>query len=130
MFSAIFSSSEFICFSLSFEFYLSVNSFTFIFTLCKKIIVFPFISHSRFRDALVILEPLVVVDLVRMVRLVLAAFEDGKKALVDANVLLLSLHHPDPLLSHLVDDAEDVDTVVLAIELLKRLVTVRDIVVL
>ena len=120
MFSAIFSSSEFFCFSLSFEFYLSVNRFT----------VFPFISHSRFRDALVILEPLVVVDLVRMVRLVLAAFEDGKKALVDANVLLLSLHHPDPLLSHLVDDAEDVDTVVLAIELLKRLVTVRDIVVL
>ena len=83
MFSAIFSSSEFFCFSLSFEFYLSVNSFTFIFTLCKKIIVFPFISHSRFRDALVILEPLVVVDLVRMVRLVLAAFEDGKKAVLD-----------------------------------------------
>ena len=65
-----------------------------------------------------------------MVGLVFPAFQDRQQALVDADVLLLGLHHPDSLLAHLVDDAEDVDTVVLAIELLKRLVTVRDIVVL
>ena len=31
---------------------------------------------------------------------------------MDADVLLLSLHHPHPLLPHLVDDAKDVDHVV------------------
>ena len=34
--------------------------------------------------------------------------------LVDANILLLSLDHPDTLLTHLVDDPEDVDNVVFA----------------
>ena len=34
--------------------------------------------------------------------------------LVDANVLLFSLDHPDTLLAHLVNDAEDVDDVVFA----------------
>ena len=33
---------------------------------------------------------------------------------MDADILLLSLHHPDALLAHLVDDPEDVDNVVLA----------------
>ena len=33
---------------------------------------------------------------------------------MDANVLLFSLDHPDTLLAHLVNDAEDVDNVVFA----------------
>ena len=78
------------------------------------------LSHSGLCDALVILKTLVVVDLVRMVRLILTAFEDGKQALVDADVLLLSLDHPDSLLAHLVDDAEDVDAVVLVVQLLQK----------
>ena len=34
--------------------------------------------------------------------------------LVNANVLLFSLDHPDTFLAHLVDDAENVDYVVLS----------------
>ena len=34
--------------------------------------------------------------------------------LVNANVLLFSLDHPDALLPHLVDDPEDVDDIVFA----------------
>ena len=33
---------------------------------------------------------------------------------MDANVLLFSLDHPDTLLAHLVNDAEDVDNVIFA----------------
>ena len=39
---------------------------------------------------------------------------------MDADVLLLGLHHPDSLLAHLVDDAEDVDAVVLVVQLLEK----------
>ena len=41
-------------------------------------------------------------------RVVLLALQHGEEALVDADVLLLGLHHPHALLAHLVDDAEDV----------------------
>lgn len=55
-----------------------------------------------------------------MVGLVFPAFQDRQQALVDADVLLLGLHHPDSLLAHLVDDAEDVDAVVLVVQLLEK----------
>jgi len=54
-----------------------------------------------------------------MVRLIFATLKHRQQTLMDANVLLLRLHHPDALLSHLVDDAENVDAVVLAVELLE-----------
>ena len=79
-----------------------------------------FLSHAGFGDPFVILESLIVVNLVRMMRLVLAAFKDGEETLVDADVLLLSLHHPHALLPHLVDDAEDIDAVVFPDQLLKK----------
>ena len=79
-----------------------------------------FLSHAGFGDPFVILESLIVVNLVRMMRFVLAAFEDGEETLVDADVLLLRLHHPHALLPHLVDDAEDVDAVVFPDQLLKK----------
>jgi hypothetical protein len=78
------------------------------------------LSHAGFGNPFVVFESLIVVDLVRMVRLVLAAFEDCKETLVDADVLLLRLHHPHALLPHLVDDAEDVDAVVFPDQLLKK----------
>ncbi len=41
----------------------------------------------------------------------LDALQGSQDALVDANVLLLRLHHPDALAAHLVDDSEHVDVV-------------------
>ena len=43
--------------------------------------------------------------------LVFLALEDHQEALVDADVLLLRLHHPHPLFPHLVHDPEYVDHV-------------------
>ena len=77
------------------------------------------VSHSGFRDSFVVFESLVVVDLVGMVRLVFPALHDSQETLVDADVLLLRLDHPDSLLSHLVDDPEDVHAVVLTDQLLQ-----------
>ena len=51
--------------------------------------------------------------LVRVTLVILLALQHGEQTLVDADVLLLRLHHPHPLLPHLVDDPEDVDHVVL-----------------
>jgi len=42
---------------------------------------------------------------------ILLALQHGQEALMDADVLLLSLNHPDAFAPHLVDDAEDVDDV-------------------
>ena len=69
-------------------------------------------SHPRFGDSLVVVVALVVVDLPAERRvLVLLSFEHREQALMDADVLLLRLHHPDSLLPHLVDDPEDVHRV-------------------
>lgn len=39
------------------------------------------------------------------------AFEDGQKTLVNANVLLLCLHHPNTFFSHGIHYTEDVNVV-------------------
>ena len=44
--------------------------------------------------------------------LVLLALQHGEKTLMNTNVLLLRLDHPNTLLSHLVDDTEDVNNIV------------------
>lgn len=57
-------------------------------------------------------ESLVVVNLARRVGpWSLIPLEDGLYALVDADVLLFGLHHPNPLLPHLVNYTEYVDYV-------------------
>ena len=42
----------------------------------------------------------------------LLALEHAEEALVDADVLLLRLHHPHPLLPHLVHDAVNVNNII------------------
>ena len=101
-------------------------------------------SHSRLCDALIVLKGLVVMELPLVSLVVLLPLQHSQQALkrlkiisqcgadlnpflsdraykreqranlVNANVLLFSLNHPDTFLAHLVDDPEDVDHVVLA----------------
>ena len=69
-------------------------------------------SHPGLGDTLVVLEGLVVVQLQGEPLVVLLALEDAEEALVDADVLLLRLHHPHPLLPHLVHDSKNVNNIV------------------
>ena len=70
------------------------------------------VSHPGLCDSLVVLEALVVVHLQGEPLVVLLALEHAEEALVDADVLLLRLHHPHPLLPHLVHDAVNVNNII------------------
>lgn len=64
-------------------------------------------------------EPLVVMDFSGR-RLVVFALQNGQKALVNADVLLFRLDHPDPLFAHAPDDTENVDRVRPVVERLQN----------
>ena len=66
------------------------------------------VSHPGLGDALVVLEALVVMHLHGEPLVVLLALQHAEQTLVDADVLLLRLDHPDPLFPHFVHDTEDV----------------------
>ena len=70
------------------------------------------VSHPGLGDALIVLEALVVMHLQGESLIMLLALEHAEEALVDADVLLLSLHHPHPLLPHLIHDAVHVNNIV------------------
>ena len=70
------------------------------------------VSHPGLGDALVVLEALVVMHLQGEPLVMLLALEHAEQALVDADVLLLRLNHPHPLLPHLVHDAVHVNNIV------------------
>ena len=70
------------------------------------------VSHPGLRDALVVLEALVVMHLQGEPLVMLLALEHAEQALVNADVLLLRLNHPHPLLPHLVHDAVHVNNIV------------------
>jgi hypothetical protein len=68
------------------------------------------LSHPRLRNAFVIFETLILVDFSRGAGQLLP-LQDRQQALVDTNVLLLGLDHPNALFTHRVDYAENVDVV-------------------
>jgi len=68
--------------------------------------------HSRLRNSLIVLKCFIVMHFVRVSLIVFLALQDRQKTLVNANVLLLSLHHPNSFFSHLVHNTKYVHHVV------------------
>ena len=82
--------------------------------------------HPRFSDAFIIFKCFIVMHLIRMPLIILLPLKNCQEALkkkiecrvhvrgtlrsylMDADVLLLRLDHPDPLFPHFVHDTEDV----------------------
>ena len=87
-------------------------------------LVFSFVSgqsksHSGFCNPFIILKPLIIVHLMRMTLLVFFTLEHSEQALMDTNILLLCLHHPHSLLSHLEDNTENIYHIVFSYPLKK-----------